>query len=490
VIKFFLSFIVLVVIASCGTSTGPEVEKDAPTNLIAYNTIDDQIQLEWQDNSNAEIGFIIERKLAEAEYVIIDTTAVSEAEFLDVDAVLGSIYTYRVAALFDDEISDYSNAVPIQFTSCSPTNLTIFSTIDYQIILEWEDRCLEETGFVIERKINDLEFVIIDTTTANANGFSDEDLELGNLYSYRVAASVGDQLSAWSNETSLELIIWFEGLEFGTDETFDVVTWNIEHFPKEGQVTVDYLSQLMLVIDAEVYALQEIESAEYFEALLEQINMLDIDDSWAGHRSSTASYDVNLAYVYNESKIQMIEITEIFASGSYSRPFPRRPLLMQMTFQNEEFWIINNHLKAAGNGVMNLNDSWDEETRRFDACNLLDEYIVENLPAANVIVLGDMNDKLDDIEENNVFWNIINEPLEYNFVDMDIAQGAAAYWSYPGWPSHLDHIFITNELFDEFEEVASSCETILVDEYLDNGWYEYDDNISDHRPVGIKLTLD
>ena len=34
-----------------------------------------------------------------------------------------------------------------------------------------------------------------------------------------------------------------------------------------------------------------------------------------------------------------------------------------------------------------------------------------------------------------------------------------------------------------------SVQTIKIDEYLDGGWSEYDENISDHRPVGIKLSV-
>ncbi|OPX26642.1 MAG: hypothetical protein B1H06_05405 [Candidatus Cloacimonas sp. 4484_143] len=485
-IKNIVGIVLFVILTSCGTSTGPSEIKEAPTNLVAFTTINDQIQLAWQDNSSAEIGFIIERKTPYVAYVVIDTTAADQSEFLDIDVEVGNNYSYRISALFSDGISEFSNEVSILLTSCSPTGLTVYETSNYYVFLEWEDRCIEESGFVIERKKNDLEFVIIDTIAADITNFIDEDVEVENSYNYRVAVLVDNAISTWSNEASLYLSVWFEGLEFGTEETFDVVTWNIEHFPKANQTTVDYITQLMLVIDAEVYALQEIESNAYFETLLEQINLLDTEDSWAGYRANSASYEINLAYIYNESSIQMIDIYEF---GNSSRPFPRRPLLMQLTFQNEEFFVIDNHLKASGDGTMNLNDPWDEETRRFEACNLLDEYIAENLPDANVIVLGDFNDELIDVQVNNVFWTLINKPLEYTFTDMDIAQGPSTNWSYPGWPSHLDHILITNELFDEFALADSNINTILIDSFMEGLWNEYDNYISDHRPVGLKLAF-
>ena len=57
----------------------------------------------------------------------------------------------------------------------------------------------------------------------------------------------------------------------------------------------------------------------------------------------------------------------------------------------------------------------------------------------------------------------------------------------PNWPSHLDHILVTNEIFSGFDSI--SVQTIKIDEYLEGGWSEYDQNISDHRPVAIKIPL-
>jgi len=34
-----------------------------------------------------------------------------------------------------------------------------------------------------------------------------------------------------------------EDLDFGTDSTFEILTWNIEWFPKNGEITVNYESK-------------------------------------------------------------------------------------------------------------------------------------------------------------------------------------------------------------------------------------------------------
>ena len=102
-------------------------------------------------------------------------------------------------------------------------------------------------------------------------------------------------------------------------------------------------------------------------------------------------------------------------------------------------------------------------------------------------MLGDLNDILTDAQINNVFQMILEDPENYYFADTDIAYGNSSDWSFPSWPSHLDHVLITDELFDGIN--TFEVQTIKIDDYLDGGWNEYDQNISDHRPVAIKFSF-
>ena len=164
-------------------------------------------------------------------------------------------------------------------------------------------------------------------------------------------------------------------------------------------------------------------------------------------------------------------------------------MVIDITYNNQQVFIINNHLKCCGDGTLIIGDTGDEEYRRYQAMDLLKSYIDTNLPSDNVILLGDLNDVLTDNTSNNVFQNVIDDNSNYLFTDYDIALGSSTNWSYPSWPSHLDHILITNELFDEFQLSSANIETIKVDDYLTGGWTEYDQNVTDHRPVALKLTL-
>ena len=44
-------------------------------------------------------------------------------------------------------------------------------------------------------------------------------------------------------------------------------------------------------------------------------------------------------------------------------------------------------------------------------------------------------------------------------------------------------------LFDEFENMGSTIQTIHAEDYFQGGWNEYENYVSDHRPVGLKLNF-
>ena len=278
------------------------------------------------------------------------------------------------------------------------------------------------------------------------------------------------------------------GLSFGTDATFEVLTWNLETFPKAGQQTINYVAEIIYELETDVVGLQEIGSASSFNAIVTKLNQLDSVSCWEGFLANvpTGDFMMELAYIINTCAVQIIdEPYEIYESEGTE--FPREPYVLKVRQNGRDFICINNHLKCCGNGTIE-NDDWDEENRRQAASLLLEDYITDTLNGQNVIVIGDYNDEITDVEDDNVFWNFISQPGRYKFADMDIANGSSADFSYPTWPSQIDHILINEPLFDEFDSQTSVVRVIRVDDYLENGWSEYDQNISDHRPVAWRFT--
>lgn len=269
-------------------------------------------------------------------------------------------------------------------------------------------------------------------------------------------------------------------LGFGTDSTFEVISWNIEWFPKNGTTTSNYVETILSNLQADIYALQEIGDTTLLKSVVANI------PGYECHFKS--SYYGGLAYVYNANTVSINNKYEIYTSQPYWSAFPRSPQVLELTFEGEDYVIINNHFKCCGDGTLNTNDPSDEEMRRLTAVTLLKQYIDSVFINGRVIVVGDLNDILTDSPTNNVFQSIINDNMNYMFTDMQIALGNPTDFSYPTWPSHLDHILITNELFIDFQNPNSEIRCIKIDDYMNN-WNQYDNNISDHRPVGIKLEV-
>ena len=270
-------------------------------------------------------------------------------------------------------------------------------------------------------------------------------------------------------------------ISFGTDSTFDVVTWNIEWFPKNGTSTIDSVSRIIESLDADLLGLQEIDDTTLCRQMIDNLPGYDLfmDYVWFG----------GLAYVYKTSSINIQSIYKIYDTAPFWNAFPRSPLVIELTFMGEEFIVINNHFKCCGDGFLDLGNSADEEARRYEASSLLKQYIDANFSSSRVIVIGDLNDMLTDNISDNVYQMFIDDSSNYMFADMAIANGTSAEWSFPGWPSHLDHLLLTNELFTEFSNAGSEIKTIKVDDYLVGGLTDYNLNISDHRPVALKIQV-
>ncbi|MBU0741802.1 endonuclease/exonuclease/phosphatase family protein [bacterium] len=276
----------------------------------------------------------------------------------------------------------------------------------------------------------------------------------------------------------------FDGLVFGSADAFDIVTWNLENFPANDAnppLSVKYAAHAVRAMDADLIALQEIVSGTSFAALLDSL------PGWSGYRAVGAPYDQNLAYLWREATVSVAVDPYTIYNGEYSA-FPRRPLVLECSFAGQTLVIVNNHLKCCGDNVIDEEDEDDEEYRRRLAVGLLDTWIRVEHPGDAVIVLGDLNDRLTDAPAANVFSVLLDAPGDYLFTDMSLAEGSSINWSFK-YSSHIDHILVTDELFGHLAHAAAEVRTFHMDSYLESGWGEYETNLSDHLPVGLKLPL-
>ena len=120
----------------------------------------------------------------------------------------GNIYVYQVYAVNGIYASPLSNTatVTVPVAQAAPTNLVATLRAAYgtapRIVLTFRDNATNETGFLLERAVNDGFFVSLATLPArNRTGsvtYTDT-VAAGNTYAYRVSAVNGMVPSAYSN---------------------------------------------------------------------------------------------------------------------------------------------------------------------------------------------------------------------------------------------------------------------------------------------------
>ncbi|HGY56645.1 MAG TPA: T9SS type A sorting domain-containing protein [Caldithrix abyssi] len=264
----------------------------------------------------------------------------------------------------------------------------------------------------------------------------------------------------------------------GTDSTVDVLTWNIENFPLNGQTTIDETAQIISDLDVDLIGVQEIASVDDFNTLLQQL------PGWNGilspHEYSDGSYQ-KVGLLYKEAVVTVNSWQLLFEDDTYS--FPRPPMEFFIDTQEGgnsfDFRLIVVHLKAYSDE--------DSEARRRSAIQKLKDYIDSekaNGTEKDFILLGDFNDLLEDPPEDNVFTVMYDDTANYEFLTDPLVSFRGSYIGY-NEPNLIDHIITTDEALDEYGK-QGWCDVL----YLDDENSAYSSDVSDHRPVYARFSFE
>jgi Ca2+-binding RTX toxin-like protein/FtsP/CotA-like multicopper oxidase with cupredoxin domain len=202
--------------------------------------------LTWTDNSLSETAFVVEKsqdggttwvELGRIDRVLADpNTAGGTESFVDPAWLVGD--QYRVVAQNTvGDTWDYSNpnlneilpgtfafpvvtttsvsevfTVPPLPTPAAPSGLTATLQAGPQVSLAWADNSNNETGFVIERATDGVNFSVLTTVGVDAIGYVDSAVSASVTYTYRVAAFNAAGPSAYSNMASVTITLTCGGL--------------------------------------------------------------------------------------------------------------------------------------------------------------------------------------------------------------------------------------------------------------------------------------
>lgn len=289
-----------------------------------------------------------------------------------------------------------------------------------------------------------------------------------------VAAAATGNAQLWPRRAADTGFV-FPGDEFSRDETFDIVTWNIEWFghPSNGPDDVELQFQNVInvieTIGADLYTFQEIADIPRWNQLVNQL------PGYAGYLAQFTQTQ-RTAFLYRTDTITPRGFG-ILSTGQNSGDWAGRlPIWMRMdvTIEGEtrEVWAYGVHAKAFADPT--------SYQQRVNASQQLKTFLDANRINDNVIFFGDYNDRL-----LVSTWN--NQPSPYqNFVDdphylpVSLSLEVGQFSSFRTG-SMIDHITVTNQLAEEL--IAGSERVENVTDFIT----DFFETTSDHSPVSARF---
>jgi hypothetical protein len=191
-------------------------ELNAPTDFLAATVEMQGIHLSWQDKSNNEEGYLIERNDGNGYFEIVNLPANSQSHFDPINNLDSSVYNilYRVRALNSTLVSQWVQTETIYPILSGPDGLQILNITFYHFTIQWNDKSGTESNYSVERSKDNLVFEEISLLNNNTTQYIDSLNETG-LYKYRVRAKQNNIFSSYSNEVNFNVnqIYPIEGLD-------------------------------------------------------------------------------------------------------------------------------------------------------------------------------------------------------------------------------------------------------------------------------------
>lgn len=173
----------------------------APTDLSYSAVSKNEIRLTWQDTSNIEAGFRVERKLGlGGDWYTIAFLEPNTITYNDKWINNTDTFYYRIKVYDRSNSVNYSNELMVSLKAPeAPSNLKAETLSSTEVKLTWKDNSLNESQFVIEA-LQYFNFLEIGRVDANVTSYTCKNLVSDKPISFRVRAVNGTNLSNYSNE--------------------------------------------------------------------------------------------------------------------------------------------------------------------------------------------------------------------------------------------------------------------------------------------------
>jgi hypothetical protein len=183
----------------------------APSGLAASAASSSQINLNWDDNPEADLASydVYRASVTGGPYIKINLATVPASSFTNSLLTPGTSYFYVTRALDTaGNVSADSSESDATTIPLNPTALTATPAGGYQINLSWTIPGGNRDGFSVERRTGSDPFLEIATVGAGISNYADSTgLAPGTNYEYRIRAYTAATYSSYDGPTSAATFI-------------------------------------------------------------------------------------------------------------------------------------------------------------------------------------------------------------------------------------------------------------------------------------------
>jgi len=282
----------------------------------------------------------------------------------------------------------------------------------------------------------------------------------------------------------------------GADDTFEVASWNLEHFgnpsmgPSDESRQQANVAAVIRQAEVDLWALQEIGDTGAFSGLLAALEA----DGYRGvlGPSTPGSFELRLAFVYNPAVVTLERARSVpGVSGTNFGGRTPQEFVLSATLGGEQrqVHVIDVHAKAGGSQS-------DWSTRDRGAADL--KAYTDGLIAggASVILLGDLNDYLTGSitsGQSSPYTPFVVDDTDYAAATLDIDRTRRPTFcggtffdggSCSGGGSTLDHVLYSTDLADAYVPQVDDRYLALIPALA-----PYTTSTSDHLPVVARFAF-
>jgi predicted extracellular nuclease len=297
--------------------------------------------------------------------------------------------------------------------------------------------------------------------------------------------------------------------------TFDVTAYNLEFFgtdvhgtdgnefgPADDALQISNVTTVMQTIQSDVFSVEEISDDAALDQLVAGLPGYEkvMADRWS---YSFEAPDLNfppqkIGFIYNTSTVQVIDsrvmfanlFDNILAADATLPDYPEDPShfwssgrLPFMVTADVTINSVKKRVKMISLHSKSGSAQADYDRRKYDVQVLYDS-LIAHYPDDNLIILGDFNDDVDEsinTGHESTYKAFVDDRANFKVLTYELSQNGG--YSFLSSGSFLDHIIISNELFDSYVE-----NSIVVEDprsYISN----YATTTSDHLPVSARFAL-